>query len=201
MTFRVCPPLVASAIVFCAFASACSGSSAAPQAFVEAQLASGATNGNCNLAGGAPLLQIGGVPDGGAAGSAVQRVHSGGANVVTCSVKGTGNNQFAVDAEVDQNSQVIGVGGSLRITGTVSQSGGSNIAVTLNTGGTTYKESDCSISFSGFQVSLGLPPAPPNVAAGRIWGTAYCPNAAATANGAQTVCRATADFVFENCGE
>ena len=197
MIFRVCPSLVVSAIVSCVFASACSSKSASEQAFVNATLSSGATMGSCNQAD-ANTLSIG--KD--TAGATVSRAAGSGTIVLTCSVKAASGG-FNVAIEADNNSMVTGQGGSLRIEGTVNSSGkGSNITVSLNAGGTgTYTESDCTITPSFSNMTLGLPPAPPNVAAGRIWGNVNCPNAAATENGSQTFCVASADFVFENCSE
>jgi hypothetical protein len=199
MTFRVCPTLVASAIVSCAFASACSSTPATPRAFVDAQLTSGASGGQCNFNSAMPLV-IGSVPG---AGETVNRVSSGSDQVsVTCTVHGKGNNTFHITAQVTDNSSVLGQGGSLRIEGDVTESGGgSMINTTLNAAGTAYMETDCTISLTGFNVTNGLPPAPPAVASGRIWGSLRCPNALSTSSGSQYACVAAADFVFENCAD
>ncbi|MCL2449394.1 MAG: hypothetical protein FWD17_10635 [Polyangiaceae bacterium] len=195
------PTLVACSIVSGIVASACSSKNATPQAFVEAQLASGAANGQCNF-GNEVVLTIGDVD---AKTNDVKRVSDGsGPTTVSCTVKSTGNGNFSISGEVADNATGLGRGGSLVISGTVNDSnGGQNISVRLTEQGTTYAEEDCSIMFpssSIFAISMALTPAPPNVATGRIFGELSCPNAS-TIGGSPAVCIATMDFVFENCSQ
>jgi hypothetical protein len=204
MIFRVCPSVVVSAIVSCVFASACSSTPATARAFVSASLSAGATKGQCTVSANTPSLTIGTIPA--SPMDTVVRAGSGGDTNITCSVK-SASGGFDINIEAIDNSTQVGQGGSLLISGHVTPStattegGGTNITVDLNAAGTgTYTETDCTISFD-FATTNALPPAPPNVAAGRIWGHVQCPNASTTSNGGTTFCVASADFVFENCTE
>jgi hypothetical protein len=198
MIFRVCPSVVVSAIVSCVFASACSSTPATARAFVSATLSAGATMGQCTVAANAPSLMIGTIPA--SPMDTVTRMSSGGDTTITCSVK-SASGGFDILIEADDNSMQVGEGGSFQMSGHVTTTGGTDIDVHFNAAGTgTYAESDCTITFA-FTATDALPPAPPNVAAGRIWGHVECPNASTTANGGTTFCVAAADFVFENCSE
>jgi hypothetical protein len=200
MTFRAFPPLVVTAISSCVLASACSGSSPTAKAFVDAQLESGATGGSCTFSD-VTALQIGPTA---MAGQTVQRVANGGINSVSCTVKAS-NGGFSVQAQIESTSSVVGQGGSLRITGNVGKDGtATGIDVTLNASGQTYAGSGCTIT-TGFGanaiggVTLGLPPALPSVAPGRLWGHLECLEASIS-NGTSH-CKVEADFVLENCGD
>jgi len=174
---------------------------AVARAFVDVEIASGASMGACNLAD-TTGFSIGSVP---APGEPVTRVDNGsnsnGPIAVVCSVAAS-NGGYAIELEADDESTVVGQGGSLRITGSLTASGvGSNVAVNANSGGAAYAESNCTVTDVGFVVTSGATPAPPSIAPGRVYGTVSCPNAAPTANGSLVYCVVTADFVFENCAE
>ena len=83
--------------------------------------------------------------------------------------------------------------------------GAASPGVFQSTGSGTYRETDCTISFTYQQEAV---PDNPPIAAGRIWGHISCPTAQVAG---QTVmlpdggtqnrqCDAEADFLFEQCG-
>jgi hypothetical protein len=194
MTFRVFPPLVVTAILSCALASACSGTPAKAQAWIDAQLESGATGGSCTFSD-ITALQIGpmGMPN-----QTVTRVGTGGILTVSCTVKASSGG-FSLQSQVQNNSSVAGQGGSLRMSGNVASDGtASGISVTLNASGQTYTASNCTIA-KAFNITQGNAPAPPSVASGRLWGHLECLDASIS-NGTSH-CLVEADFVLENCGD
>jgi hypothetical protein len=189
----------------CAASVACSSNTPAPaDAFVLAQVDKG-SNTTCNEGTLTTVAAIGTATGGkpttvndGDSQSGSSTVH------VSCSVT-TAANGF----DVSLNATLEGLqGGSLTITsppgqGAVTESGGSNItgvfqSATLG----VYRQTNCTIQFT----YNGDPvPDQPPIAAGRIWGHLSCPgaklNGGTTPSGADVLCDAEADFLFEQCGQ
>jgi hypothetical protein len=191
----------------CATVSACSNNPAArPDAFVAAIVGPGSNGPACNLGTFQQWLDLGtNTPDkpttqqdgSNQAGSSVS---------VSCTVATSGNG-FDIDLNATQEGLS---GGSLTIsspsgTGAVTQSGGSGITGVFQSGQYgTYRETDCTISFS---YNSGMVPDQPPIAGGRIWAHISCPTATqsgkttnAPDGGTESVtCDAEADFLFEQC--
>jgi hypothetical protein len=141
-------------------------------------------------------LQVGPTPTTGQSVTRVDNGSDGGSVVVVCDVKASGGG-FSIELEAGELS--LSTGGDLRVSGEVTDGGtGTNIAVAFNAGGQNYTASDCTVT-TAFAVTPGVPPAPPSVAAGRIFGHLECPDA--TSQTAIGSCALGADFVFENCSE
>jgi hypothetical protein len=114
---------------------------------------------------------------------------------VQCSVTAAGDNTFNVSASLQLTGATGGTfvirqskvsttdGATSGVSGTFSKRGGAGLVYNQNDGG-------CTIRFTTpFQ----------GVAAGRIWGQIECPRV--SNSGAQVVCKAIADFRFENCDQ
>jgi hypothetical protein len=97
-------------------------------------------------------------------------------------------------------------GGTISMVGHVdATTGGQNITAEIDTSGSQFKESDCTI---GFTYMSGSVPQTPAVARGRIWAHLSCAKMV-DASGTYrmlmdgslvpTTCRSEVDFVFENC--
>jgi hypothetical protein len=193
-----------------AAASACSSNPAAsPDAFIAATVGTGpqSTSEVCNFGSPQQWLDVG-TPVAGKPTTQSDGSNQAGATVhVSCTVAASGGG-FDVDLNVTQEGLN---GGSVTITspggaGAVTQAGGSGITgVFQSTGSGTYRETDCTISFTYQQEAV---PDQPPLAGGRIWGHISCPTAQVAG---QTVmlpdggtqnrqCDAEADFLFEQCG-
>jgi hypothetical protein len=121
---------------------------------------------------------------------------------LTCSVTSDGSG-FDIQLSAEQ----LGTGGgSIAIAstgqGTVTTSGATVSATFNNPMVGTYRQSDCTLSYT-YNGSPVPTTAGPPVAGGRIWAHIDCPNAQDKAmtdpNGNPITCHASADFLFENC--
>jgi hypothetical protein len=120
---------------------------------------------------------------------------NGGTASVACTVHPDGTG-FDVQLSASLN------GDSITITspagkGVVTAAGGLGLQTTFVTSTGTYVEDDCSLTFT--YMTDQVPVSPP-VAAGRIWGHVQCPTAALKGQSSVT-CEASADFLFEQCGQ
>ncbi|MDB4946538.1 MAG: hypothetical protein JWP97_6072 [Labilithrix sp.] len=107
---------------------------------------------------------------------------------ITCNVKESGD-QFDVAA----TAQLTGAfGGAVTIAGKINRGTDSpDVTMNVTRKGETYSSRACTVSFD---TSLNHA-----VAAGRIWANITCPDAEAPSQ--QKVCRSSAQFRFENCGQ
>lgn len=111
---------------------------------------------------------------------------------VSCSVVPAGADAFNVDATVVLSGAL---GGTFRVDGKFTTSGeqtGVHAVFANRRSGNTYEQKDA-------QCIVRYAVSPQGVAAGRVWGEIECPTAENT--GAQTSCKAVAQFRFENCIE
>ena len=203
----------AALLLACAAASACSNNPApVADAFIAATVGVGAQSGPqlCNFGTVQQWLGVGSPVGGTKPVTAQDGSNQAGSTVhVACTVSTSGGG-FDVNANVTQEGLS---GGSVTITspsgaGAVTTSGGSGITGVFQSGTYgTYRETDCTISFT-YNGQTGYSGNDPPIAGGRIWGHISCPSA--QVNG-QTVqgpdggtqnrqCDAEADFLFEQCG-
>jgi hypothetical protein len=204
LRFACWPALAASGAV-----AACSNSSPPPaDAFVNATISPTAADpAICNTGSQTPMLQIGTATAG-----SPTRVNDGdtqnGAQKVqvSCTVTPSGGG-FDIKLQATESGA-----GTLIITsppgqGAVTNQGGQNITgVWESQDNGTYRESDCTLSYTynGAPVSISPP-----IAAGRIWAHISCPNAQLGGvtkqlpDGGTTdvTCDNEADFLFENCAQ
>jgi hypothetical protein len=193
MTFRAFPRLFVPAITAFGLSSACSSAPPPAQAYVTTEIGSGG-GAVCNTMG--TTFSLGSATPN----ETVSRATGSGPIAIDCSVAASGSN-YNLAIDVTNSTMVVGQGGALSIQGTVNgTTGGTGINASLNAGGVDYTESDCTIAFT-FTLSNGLPPLPPSVESGRVWGHLDCPMASAAESGQTSTCHVQADFVFENCKE
>jgi hypothetical protein len=196
------PQLVVPALLVAGAVTACSAKSPPADAYV-AVTAANDTSSSCNFSGTVALFQIGSdTTDAGGISLNPTRVQNGtdqgGAVSLSCSVKSVGNGQFDIALSAELVTSQVGAGGSMTITGMVDSNGATQtIQGAFSSAGSSYLESDCSITYPT------TPPGGP-VDPGRIWGKIDCPNAVlqnkTQPGGGAIMCDVSALFVFENCG-
>jgi hypothetical protein len=182
-------------------AAGCSSSSPPAQAFVYGTITP-TTGGSCaGIQGMTEFLEIGNM---GTNGVTANRVADGGANHISCSVKGSGST-FAIS--LSATSQSTTMGGSITLTGgdISSSSGGTNLSgifVGTSTGGTAtstngqYSADNCTLTYTTPEGTGGIDP-------GRVWAHVECDGATngnlSVEGGGPSTCNIEVDFVFENC--
>jgi hypothetical protein len=192
----------------CATVMACSSNNnPPPDAFISAEVGGGAS---CNLPSPDPdWLPVGTATAGKPTTVADQGSTGNGTASVQCTVHPSGSG-FDINLSV---SVAGNPGGDILITspsgaGAVTTSGGTGITASFysNNRG-PYEAHDCTITYT-YQ-NQAVPVSPP-IAAGRIWGHINCPNAVdqsgqettgADGGATMTTCGASADFLFEQCGQ
>jgi hypothetical protein len=169
---------------------AADGSAVLPRAFVKVALED-PLSGTC-IAPGMQLVLAGSESQGLAV-----RAPSSDVITIACQVVyADARAGFDFSAQTDHTPQPDGQAG-LNIFAQVDANGyASNVYADLDFGRDYYAESDCTITPT-FDLTSSLPPAPPSVALGRIFGHLECPNAAGALAGDE--CGFQADFVFEDC--
>lgn len=92
----------------------------------------------------------------------------------------------------------LGGSGDLSFVGHIGPLGGSGLSGTFSTMGTTFSDSNCTMTlqYNGAPLPAGGAPAQ-----GRIWGHIDCPNATEPGSAGQPArtCDGFTDFLFENC--
>ncbi len=107
---------------------------------------------------------------------------------VSCSVRETGDS-FDVRATAYLSGAT---GGSVTIIGLFKATGDqTGIAVSMTKEGRTYTQADCVAKYDT-QIGQGVAP-------GRVWASIIC--ADAEAESLQRICKTSAQFRFENCGQ
>ena len=120
------------------------------------------------------------------------QAHEQGTVSVSCSVVPAGADEFDVDGSIVMSGAT---GGTFRIHGkfkTTGEQTGINAVFASRVSGNSYEQRDggCTVRYTTpFQ----------GVAGGRVWGEVVCPMAENSS--AQTTCKATAQFRFENCNQ
>ncbi len=193
----------------CAASVACSNSSNPPaDAYIGAQLGGGVA---CPFPSPIPTwLDIGTATGGKPTTVADQGSTGNGTASITCVVHPSGN---GFDIQLEAVLQGAN-GGNVTITspqgaGAVTTSGSTSVTASFynNVNGGAYVDQHCVLTY---KYMGGAVPISPPIAAGRIWGHITCPNAVDTSGqtkqgadgGATTAtCPASADFLFEQCGQ
>jgi hypothetical protein len=185
--------LLALAVV--PFVSGCDDDTkATPQAIFDNAFLQG-NNSTCKDVG--PLFKVGDFGNPNAEppvpSSAVKRgdAYGQGSADIDCVVSPAGTDEFNVAGTIALSGAT---GGLFKIDGKLKTQGDQNTNIhaifSSKKSGNTYDDRTCTVTYEASY--RGIAP-------GRVWGIITCPTA--TNSQAQTVCEATAEFRFENCGE
>lgn len=195
-------------LLACSAVSACSNSNPPPaDAFVAAVVGPGAGDA-CNFATAVnPYVILGTATAGKPTTVADQGSTGDGTASVNCSVHPSG-----AGFDVTLSAATTGVhGGTMTIASSsaITTQGGSDVTGSFYKASldATYRDEHCTMTFtySGSPVSVS-----PAIAGGRVWGHVDCPHAVKSGGGTMTgpdggptdiACSASADFLFEQCGQ
>lgn len=190
----------------CALAFGCSGNKPPiPNAFVLATVGPGNANSSvCGYGSEQTFVPVGSQTSGEPSTVSSGDVQPGtGTVTLVCKVDSSGGNNFRIELSAEVEGAT---GGSMVITGTVNQNGGSSIYASFQSSTMgQFTDSDCTITFTYNGQPIPIAGSP--IASGRIWGHVSCPGAMQQGmteigeDGGATVrtCDGEADFLFQNC--